>query len=650
MRRRIALGAALIVSALPMSAAESWNSIGPLGGAVEFVAVSPANSEIVYVSSRVGGVFVSDDAGATWRAANAGITDIRIQCLAVSPTDANVAWAGSQTGGFATRDGGATWTALGGGFPAALITAIVLDPGNASTMYAVGTDGAVVKSTDAGATWTSIANSTVSAAQPRTIAVDPSRPSTLYLGTLQGGFFRSTDGGGSWSAQNNGLTDTFGNVNSVVAIAVDPTNLSKIFVGTAGNGVFVSSDGGSTWITFNVGTAPSFVTGIAFSPDGTAYMTGQLYFSVLPAGASSWTIVSLGPVSYLNSMALGPGNDPIVYVGYGRPPIALGGFVALEGSALRYSAIAALVVTSLTADPVTTGRTLAATTLGSYAYSAGAWSPLPLQSGGSATTLPPLSLFFDARTSGLLYAGAGGRTYTSLDGGTTIASSGVVGDPNQALAIVRCFLPQPGSAQGILAGTSKGLFMSADQGATWSSASADLAARVIFSLSADPASPATLWSGTDDGVYRSADGGAHWAKVSPAPGGNVHAVLVVAGSGRVLAGADTGLFASTDGGATWPPVAGVGATVNALAEDAASGALAAGTLAGVFGSIDGGASWSASNVGLANDNVLCLAFSGGTLLAGTNGGSVFERIRTEPREPVARPAHSTGPRALPPRS
>lgn len=646
---RFLAAAVLFVTAAALPAAARWASIGPLGGSVEFVAVSPANPAIIYASSRVGGVFVSGDAGATWRAANVGITDIRIQCLAVSPLDANVAYAGSQTGGFETTDGGATWTALGGGFPAALITAIVIAPESASTMYAVGTDGAVVRSTDAGATWTSLANSTVSGGQPRTIAVDPSHPNTLYLGTLQGGFFRSTDGGSSWSAENSGLTDAFGNINSVVVIAVDPTNPSKIFAGTAGNGVFVSSDGGSNWTVFNVGTAASFVTGIAFSPDGTAYMTGQLYFSVLPPGAPAWTIVSLGSVQFLNSLAIGPGNDPAVYVGYGRLPIALGGFVALEGGALRYSSIAALVVTSLAADPVTTGRTLAATTLGSFAYSGGAWSPLPLQSGGSATTLPPLSLFFDPRTSGLLYAGAGGRTYTSRDGGATIAQSGVVGDPNQALAIVRCFLPQPGSAQGIFAGTSKGLFASADQGATWSPASADLAARVIFALASDPASSSTLWAGTDDGVYRSTDGGAHWAKVSTAPGGNVHAVLVAAGSGRILAGADSGLFASTDGGATWAPAAGVGATVDALARDSTSGTLAAGTTAGVFVSGDGGASWAASNDGLANDNVFCLAYSGGTLLAGTNGGSVFQRIETAPREPVARPAGPSTPRALPPR-
>jgi hypothetical protein len=97
-------------------------------------------------------------------------------------------------------------------------------------------------------------------------------------------------------------------------------------------------------------------------------------------------------------------------------------------------------------------------------------------------------------------------------------------------------------------------------------------------------------------------------------------------------------------------VAGVGATVDALAGDAASGTLAAGTLGGVFVSADGGASWSASNDGLSNDNVLCVVFSGGTLLAGTNGGSVFQRIETAPREPVARPASPSSPRAVPPRA
>jgi photosystem II stability/assembly factor-like uncharacterized protein len=633
----------------------TWSSIGPPGGDLDFVASAASRPETVYASSNGGGVLASDDGGATWRFANSGLSDFRIQCLAVSPTDPRIVYAGAVAGGFVSTDAGASWSPLGGGFPPSEINTIAIDPTNGSNVYAAGTDGALVRSHDAGGTWTSIGTAATAAAQPRLLAIDPSNPTKLYLATLAGGVFRSSDAGGSWAASTAGLTDAQGNVFPVAALAVDPTNPSHLLAGTSGaigttSGVFASTDSGATWTPSNDGAGTTPVSGILFAADGSTSMAQQIggIFTRAP-GATSWSGISGSP-QYINAIAFGPGTPASLYAAFGNSPAGGFGFVLQGTTVLRE--VPVLSVPVLAADPAMAGRVVAATSVGAYEYAAGSsgagWMALPLDNGFSVTQLPPASILFDTRTSGLVYYGTSGQIEVSTDGGRTIAYTGLVGDIFKPPLPVRSLVAQPGTPRGVYAGTTQGLFVSTD-GVIWTAGSMDLAGRQILTLTYDPAS-ATLWAGTDNGAYRSTDFGAHWTRSGVTLAGSTYAILVPgAANGRIFAGSDAGLFTSGDGGTTWTPVGGVAVPVRALAEDAASGALAAGTLEGAFESADGGATWSAENDGLGNPHVLSLVYFGGALFAGTDGGSVFERIETGERAPIARPETPTSVHVLSPR-
>jgi photosystem II stability/assembly factor-like uncharacterized protein len=642
--------------AAALSAATTWSPIGPSGGDLDFVASAPSHPETVYVSSNGGGVLASSDAGATWRSENAGLSDLRIQCLAVSPVDPRVVYAGGAAGGFQSADGGASWTPLGGGFPPSLINSIAIDLADASTVYAAGTEGALAVSRDAGATWTSIGTASTGAAQPRFLAVDPTNSSNLYLATLAGGVFRSTDAGSSWTASTSGLTDTTGAVFPVAAVAVDPTNPAHLYAGTAGaigvpSGVYASTDSGATWTLSNDGAGTTPVTDVLFAPDGSAAMAQQIggLFTRAP-GATAWSGIPASP-QYVNAIAFGPGGPSSFYAAFGNSPAGGLGLVVNGTTVLR--SVPVLSVVALAADPATPGRAIAATSVGAYEYAAGTgadpWTALTLDNGFSVTQLPPATILFDSRTSGLVYYGTSGQVEVSTDGGRTIAYTGLVGDIFKPPLPIRSLVAQPGTTRGILAGTALGLFVSSD-GVTWNAGSADLATRQVLALTADPNSTA-LWAGTDNGVYRSTDAGAHWTRTGVALTGSFYAILIsLDGSGRMFAGGDAGLFTSTDGGTTWTPAGGVSVPVRAIVENASSSAFAAGTLQGVFASADGGATWSAEDDALGNPHVLSLLYlPDGALLAGTDGGSVFEGVATAERAPVARP-ESPGPvRPLPPR-
>ncbi len=139
----------------------------------------------------------------------------RITCLAVSPTNSNVVYAGTPGAGvYKTTNGGQTWQAMFDTQSSLYIGAISIDPNNNNVIY-VGTG-------------------------------DPSIPFTVFVGD---GLYKSSDGGLTWT--NIGLN----NSKIINKILINPNNSSEIYVSANGNpivadnhrGVYKSSNGGVTW-------------------------------------------------------------------------------------------------------------------------------------------------------------------------------------------------------------------------------------------------------------------------------------------------------------------------------------------------------------------------------------------------------------------
>src|SRR3954467_9136444 len=90
--------AALLLGAAAGARADTmlWSSTGPMAG-VDAIAVAPSDSRFIYAGSTGtdggNGVFKSADGGRTWMAVNKGITNKRINAVAVDPRDARVAYA-----------------------------------------------------------------------------------------------------------------------------------------------------------------------------------------------------------------------------------------------------------------------------------------------------------------------------------------------------------------------------------------------------------------------------------------------------------------------------------------------------------------------------------------------------------------------------
>ncbi|WP_040005840.1 WD40/YVTN/BNR-like repeat-containing protein [Fibrisoma limi] len=127
------------------------------------------------------------------------------------------------------------------------------------TYYFGAVGGGVWKTTDGGANWSPISDSTFKSSSVGAITVAPSDPNTIYVGMGESdirsnisngdGVYKSIDGGKTWRHMGLKLADAIGN------IEVHPQNPDIAYVAALGNpfapnkerGVFKTTDGGKTW-------------------------------------------------------------------------------------------------------------------------------------------------------------------------------------------------------------------------------------------------------------------------------------------------------------------------------------------------------------------------------------------------------------------
>lgn len=253
-------------------------------GSIGAVAVAPTNGDIVWVgsgepnnmrSSSWGvGVFKSTDGGRTWSKPMLAGTQ-HIGRIVIDPRNPDVVYVaavgplwgpGGDRGIFKTTDGGRTWTNAKSISNTTGFTELVMDPSNPDVLYAAslqrerrsygflpgGTESAIWKSTDAGATWSKLANGLPTGEVGRIgIAVCRSKPSTVYASIHakgnQNGFYRSDDAGASWRNVNTSNPTAW----FYSQVRCDPTDAEHVYRLNAASQE--SSDGGKTWVPFAAG-------------------------------------------------------------------------------------------------------------------------------------------------------------------------------------------------------------------------------------------------------------------------------------------------------------------------------------------------------------------------------------------------------------
>ena len=263
-----------------------------------------------------------------------------INSLAMSLTNPNVIYAGTQSGVFKTVNGGENWTSAG--LSGNNILTLQVAPSTEEILYAC-TENGIYKSDDGGTHWAQKNGSPdkLSGAEINTIAIDPNDPFTIFVGTGPQvfigpgpeeiiGVFKSTNGGETWQQT---LAETNG-IDSVLTLLVDTVDPTYIYAGcdpAAGspynnNGFFVSNDRGETWVSQHIGydtwngeTVTTLAMSYGVDPPILYALAGGLESGIYKSAdrGMSWTPSPIHETSFPTGTLAVDFNNPrtIYYVG-----------------------------------------------------------------------------------------------------------------------------------------------------------------------------------------------------------------------------------------------------------------------------------------------------------------------------------------------
>ena len=280
------------------AAVNNWQLVGPIystntgGGQMtgRVRDIDALNQRVLAASGGLwrfnfGAVPMSDSVPASW-----------FGSFATSPSDPNTILLGTGeygkgigTGLYKTTDGGATWSSI----------FITPEPGyfmrvryspDGSVVHAA-TDQGYFRSADGGATWTRTMQGVVT-----DVTMTVGDPNRLFATVLGSGIWRSLDAGMTWAQLTTGGIPTSGTPNgAVAAIHLYPSDVVWIYVAFEST-IYRSVDGGVNWTNisppYNPGTSGYGPTISVCPNDGNTVLYGNVSYNRTTDGGAHWTKIT----------------------------------------------------------------------------------------------------------------------------------------------------------------------------------------------------------------------------------------------------------------------------------------------------------------------------------------------------------------------
>ena len=438
-------------------------------------------------------------------------------------------------------------------------------------------------------------------------AIDPANASIMYAGGGAGpgdqgpysdsGLSKSVDGGRTWFPLREGFTGGY-----VDRIWVDPTNPNIVVAGTFDQGIFYSDDAGGSWRGVFANYGPPAVHAIV--QDGSDLLAAVSPLIVVSSNSGlSWSVITSLPSQWFTTLAEGGGT---VWAGLTNGTVIKGslvsgvwsGSVSLSDPSCGGNGVSTIAINPTNPANVYvdeacgTGGHLYVTTDGGQTWTNN-WTASDAVSSHVNSAVDVIAV--DPTNASVLYAGAGGALWKSVDGGHTFAWTPMGGVDCRGIFVYS-------GGRVVLTGD-QGIYMSSDGGKTWKSLSGGLTNPLLSSFAV--ANGRIFTAVQDWSPIVSLDNGISWSVSwdASAPLGEDGAVEVNPGnSSNVYEFTTYGFQLSTDGGVTFhlvqsagtlPGVLPIGEESNLIGVDRTHpGTVYIATQEGVFKSVDWGSTFS----------------------------------------------------------
>jgi len=666
----VLLGALLAEGA--EAASDAWYSVGPEGGTVTELLFDPDTASHVYAAGEFRTLFESVDGGLSWTlrgGLEAGDANSTLESLVAVPRIPGVLYAFTDSV-LRSEDAGTTWRVVGlrGGVPDGSPYELAVSPSPGLTLYlAAGTRG-VFRSYDGGSSWQDgrdgleefpASGSSSALYYPAiTLSPDPRRPATLLVGTSRGGVFRSEDDGRHWMPARTGMESR--DVSRLARHPRVPTTLYAV-----AEWLYRSDDDGERW--WNAGEmCGRWRPPLALDPfdPRTIYCGASNELRKSSEAGANWQTILTSSRNEIRAVAVSPLAPRLVLASIDNEGL----YQSSDGGLKWNTANRGLTATSVLSLRVAEGspdtlyvslldRSVATSTDGGAS-----WRVVWPAAGVPSEWVEAIGVA--SRDSTHVVIASGGRVFASSDGGASWhPASFEPSAPEGPFAYEFQWAMQ--DANLVYALTSKGVYRSDDGGGNWVAANAGLcnpevppsvfdpnSCREMVNLAVDPFNGDRVYAvHSERGVFVTADGGASWSHLSGELAG--YATIVThPGVPGLLFAFETyslGVFRSDDSGQHWERISAAtrGLRVRGLAVDPVDPATLYVTAenAGVLRSVDGGKSWCELNEGLPTLPVVGLVLSGtshrlyvqtwgaGVCVRETPGGDSDERGRLRRRIP-----------------
>ena len=492
-------------------AGKSWKAIAALHGqSIRSLAQAPSDPNVLAAGS-LEGVYRSKDHGETWELISpAGSHEIHeVESLAIDPRNSGIIYAGTWHLPWKTMDDGAHWRNIKQGvIDDSDVFSIIVDPKHPAVVYASACSG-IYKSENAGDLFHKIQGIPSTARRTRVLMQDPNHREVVYAGTTEG-LYRTRDGGHDWQR----VTGADVIINDIY---LNPARPGHILLATDRSGVLASDNDGATFAESNQGFSARKVEALVADSRGPHGYAGRILAGVVndktyggvfltTDGGASWGQIASG-LDGRDVFTLAQAADGTVLAGTNHGIFALD---SGDGAAGPHWVMRSSIVNS--------GTKVTSETVGGHKVNRLENIKLPAREMGSRV------MNFDLSGEVWLAATAEGL-FTSADKGATWQGGLVLGSAEYTTVAV-----WDGE---MLAARRQGVVFSKDHGTSWDPMGIPSRIKDIHTIAFSK--DGSFWIGAGDGVYFSRDKGKSWFWLEKVPVRDVGDLAFDERTGKMLA-------------------------------------------------------------------------------------------------------------------